>query len=496
MNLAAAVRVPPQNIEAEESVLGAMLVAKPTLTQVIDEVGLVAGDFYLDRHRVIFDAIAALHAESKPTDEKSVTDLLSERKIGRGSQRKKAIDEAGGKHYVSELAAKVPAAGNAAHYADIVKKHSLRRGVIAQAQLAIEAAYEGSIDGEVDSLITSLEVAKLGSPEIMTVKASDVTLRSPSFLDEAKMIPMRSVTVVFGKGGLGKTMFSINRAAAVTRGKMPGLDGPRPVLISSQEDDAEAVLAPRCVAAGADLDLIHFVSGLTLPSQVPALMARARRLGAAMIVVDPIGEHLDSAVDSHKDAAVRAALRPLATGAQELGIAVVIVCHPNKNSGASGLDRISGSGAFGNAARSVIVFGPDPGDPDGDEGDRRIVAHLKCNVGRRAMSVAAEIRTTPVTTADGEALIPHLVVTGASELSADEVLSTPNGEERTEREGAIEFLSGFLADGPMRSTEVLAQGEHLGYSKRTLERAKKELGLKAAQGGDGWYWLPQGREEL
>ena len=48
--------VPPQNIEAEESVLGAMLVAEPTLTRVIDEVKLNAADFYLDRHRAIFEA--------------------------------------------------------------------------------------------------------------------------------------------------------------------------------------------------------------------------------------------------------------------------------------------------------------------------------------------------------------------------------------------------------------------------------------------------------
>ena len=48
--------VPPQNIEAEESVLGAMLVAEPTLTRVIDEVKLNAADFYLDKHAAIFDA--------------------------------------------------------------------------------------------------------------------------------------------------------------------------------------------------------------------------------------------------------------------------------------------------------------------------------------------------------------------------------------------------------------------------------------------------------
>src|ERR1700710_1259567 len=93
--------VPPQNIEAEESVLGAMLVAEPALTRVIDEVKLNSGDFYLDRHRAIFDAVHDLYASSTPVDALSVSEALTQRNL---------IDAAGGKPYVSELAAKVPAA--------------------------------------------------------------------------------------------------------------------------------------------------------------------------------------------------------------------------------------------------------------------------------------------------------------------------------------------------------------------------------------------------
>ncbi len=117
--------VPPQNIEAEESVLGAMLVAEPTLTRVIDEVKLNAADFYLDRHRTIFEVIHDLYAEAKPVDELSVSEALTQRN---------RIDEAGGKHYVSELAAKVPAAGNAKHYAEIVQQNSLLRRLLGAGQ--------------------------------------------------------------------------------------------------------------------------------------------------------------------------------------------------------------------------------------------------------------------------------------------------------------------------------------------------------------------------
>src|SRR6476620_11183097 len=117
--------VPPQNIEAEESVLGAMLVAEPTLTRVIDEVKLNAADFYLDRHRAIFECVHDLYAASKPVDELSVSEALTQRN---------QIDGAGGKHYVSELAAKVPAAGNAKHYAEIVQENSLLRRLLTAGQ--------------------------------------------------------------------------------------------------------------------------------------------------------------------------------------------------------------------------------------------------------------------------------------------------------------------------------------------------------------------------
>src|SRR6478752_4660287 len=117
--------VPPQNIEAEESVLGAMLVAESTLTRVIDDVKLNAADFYLDKHREIFGAVHDLYAASKPVDELSVSEALTQTN---------KIDEAGGKHYVSELAAKVPAAGNAKHYAEIVQQNSLLRRLLGAGQ--------------------------------------------------------------------------------------------------------------------------------------------------------------------------------------------------------------------------------------------------------------------------------------------------------------------------------------------------------------------------
>src|SRR5690606_27247929 len=95
-------QVPPQNIEAEETVLGAMLVSEPAVNRVIDDVRLKAGDFYLDRHRSIYGVMLELYGSDKPCDQLTVNEALD----GAG-----LLDEVGGKNYVFELSAKVSAPG-------------------------------------------------------------------------------------------------------------------------------------------------------------------------------------------------------------------------------------------------------------------------------------------------------------------------------------------------------------------------------------------------
>jgi replicative DNA helicase len=98
-----------------------MLVSEPALNRVVDEVRLKQGDFYLDRHRAIFGVMMSLYGSDKPCDELTVSEELN---------RAGLIEEAGGRNYVSELAAKVPAPGNARHYAEIVKENALLRRLL------------------------------------------------------------------------------------------------------------------------------------------------------------------------------------------------------------------------------------------------------------------------------------------------------------------------------------------------------------------------------
>jgi replicative DNA helicase len=197
--------VPPQNIEAEESVLGAMLVAEPTLTRVIDEVKLNAADFYLDRHRLIFGCVYDLYAASKPVDELSVAEALTQRN---------EIDGAGGKHYVSELAAKVPAAGNAKHYAEIVQQNSLLRRLLGAGQEI--QGWVNERDGEPRELSERAE--KLLFEVAHKEQASDFRLLSEILHDEVDRLEKLST----GEIEMTGTPCGFRDIDAITGGFQPG----------------------------------------------------------------------------------------------------------------------------------------------------------------------------------------------------------------------------------------------------------------------------------
>ena len=138
--------VPPQNIEAEESVLGAMLIAEPAISLVVVDVRLRPEDFYRDSHGAIFRAILDLSNKNEAVDPLTVCAQL---------EKRGELQAAGGKPYVYQLAAAVPTAGNARHYAKLVKDAStLRRllGVSQEIQIRV-----GDRRGEAHELVEYAE---------------------------------------------------------------------------------------------------------------------------------------------------------------------------------------------------------------------------------------------------------------------------------------------------------------------------------------------------
>jgi replicative DNA helicase len=118
--------VPPQNLEAEASVLGAMMVSEGAIAPVVLDVRLKDEDFYRERHRIVFRAITGLYEQGEPVDALTVSEQLTQRG---------ELAEAGGKDSISELASTVPVPGNARHYAQIVKQNSLLRRLLGTPQI-------------------------------------------------------------------------------------------------------------------------------------------------------------------------------------------------------------------------------------------------------------------------------------------------------------------------------------------------------------------------
>jgi hypothetical protein len=111
--------VPPQNLEAEESVLGAMMLSPGAIGAVSEE--LDASDFYRESHAVIYRAALALYSKGEPVDAITLVDELEERG---------ELEGAGGRVRIHELATLVPASANAGHYARIVHEMATLRGLI------------------------------------------------------------------------------------------------------------------------------------------------------------------------------------------------------------------------------------------------------------------------------------------------------------------------------------------------------------------------------
>lgn len=137
-------RVPPQDIVAEKSLLGALMISNDVLPEVLTI--LRPRDFYEDRHKTIFQAMLDLYDKHQPVDLLTLTSEL---------KSKKKLKEIGGAPYLTELSNFVPAASHAKAYADIIEKASVRRRLIKAGTEIANKAYED--DANADNLIGEAE---------------------------------------------------------------------------------------------------------------------------------------------------------------------------------------------------------------------------------------------------------------------------------------------------------------------------------------------------
>lgn len=133
MDIGSLGRIPPQNVEAEQSVLGAILLDKEVLTNITEII--TGNDFYREDHKEIFEAVIDLYEKAEPIDLITVAERLKLRGT---------LDSVGGLEYLTNLANVVPTTANAKHYAKIVEEKAILRNLIKVSSSIVNMGYEAS----------------------------------------------------------------------------------------------------------------------------------------------------------------------------------------------------------------------------------------------------------------------------------------------------------------------------------------------------------------
>jgi replicative DNA helicase len=137
-------KIPPQNLEAEQALLGSIMLRPDAMIEVIDLIG--PSNFYSDRHKEIFKTMIELYGKNIPIDLLSVSSRLAETK---------KLDVVGGSTYLSDLLNSVPTSTNARHYADLIFKKSMMRNLIEAANHIQNLGYEE--ENELEVILDNVE---------------------------------------------------------------------------------------------------------------------------------------------------------------------------------------------------------------------------------------------------------------------------------------------------------------------------------------------------
>lgn len=284
-------RVPPQNIEAERSSLGSMLLEKEAIEKGTEL--LKPEDFYREAHRVIFEVIVHLANKGEPVDMITVSEELTRRSM---------LEKIGGLSYLTSLANSVPTSANMEYYAKIVAEKSLLRSIISVATNIVGMGYEGT--EEVDVILDEAEKQifqisqKRNTKGFISLKTilietferieklyeskGGVTGLSTGFRDFDRMtagLQRSDLIILAARPSMGKTTFALNIARYVA------VDAKIPVMVFSLEMSKEQLaLKLLCSEAGVDNQRIR--TGTLMDTDWPRLSHALGSLSEASIFID------------------------------------------------------------------------------------------------------------------------------------------------------------------------------------------------------------------
>ena len=435
--MAVSLKLPPQALEAEQSLLGGLLLDNQKWDEVIQEVG--QQDFYSQNHRLIFQAISGLHSAGDPADAITTSQWLA-------SQNK--LEAVGGLTYIGTLANNTPSTANILTYASIVRDQSILRSLISVANDISDLAYnpEGRIPREVldqaENLvfdiserdgarqrgftpIQDLLASSINRIEALSESPEVVTGIPTGFSDvdsETSGLQPGDLIIIAGRPSMGKTSFAMNIAEYVA------VDKQLPVAIFSMEMPGEQ-LAMRMLSSLGRINSNKVRTGRLTDEDWPRLYSALGLLDKAPIFID------DSAGLNTLDIQSRA--RRLMRENQNLGLIIIdylqLMNAPDRNENRA--TEISG------ITRALKILAKELRVP--------VVALSQLN-----RSLEQRPNKRPV--------MSDLRESGAIEQDADVIFFIYRDEvynEETSQKGVAELIIGKQRNGPIGTTRLTFRGE-------------------------------------
>jgi replicative DNA helicase len=422
--------LPPQNLDAEESVLGAMMLSESAIeaaSNIID-----AGDFYRESHAKIYRAALELYQQGQPVDAITVADKLDE---------KGELDEVGGKSRIHEIATLVPATSNAHHYAKIVREMATLRGLTVVGEQIQRLGWDRPGDtpelvDRAEQMVFDLaqhrirgsfervdELVRQSFEQItkMYESGGEMTGTATGFRDIDQMtsgLQPGNLIIVAGRPSMGKSAFAMGMAANL------GLQHNVPVAVFTLEM-SKLEVAQRLMCSEARVELQRLRTGRLTNDDWPRLVKACDALTKAPIYVD------DTRLTTMLE--IRAKARRLKAREPDLGL-IVIDYLQLMSSGNNAENRVQ---EVSQISRSLKVIAGDLEVP--------VVALSQ-------LSRAVESRT------DKRPLLSDLRESGSIEQDADLVMFLYRDEyynEQSEDQGLAEVILAKHRNGPI-GTEKLA----------------------------------------
>jgi replicative DNA helicase len=287
-------RVPPHNLQAEQSLLGGLMLDNQTWDSVADKVG--EGDFYRREHRLIFGAVRRLAEAEQPFDVVTLAESL---------ERAGTLEDAGGLSYLGAIAKDTPSAANVTAYARIVREHSVLRQLVSVGTEIADIAYQSEGRPAAELLDEAerrvFEIAEqesrggggfqpirglLGKAveriELLYQRGEPITGLPSGFSDFDLMtsgLQPSDLIIIAGRPSMGKTTFAMNIAENVA------LETRQPVAVFSMEMPGDA-LAMRMMSSLGRIDQHRVRTGKLEDDEWPRLTSAVNMLAAAPMFID------------------------------------------------------------------------------------------------------------------------------------------------------------------------------------------------------------------